>query len=61
MSTASVQTGRQGRLAKIVGRHNNQCETRRTVRVQELCESRGVHPGLFVLMSLTVSVDVKQH
>ena len=54
------QTGRQDRLAKIVGRHNNQCETR-TVRVQELCESRGGRPGLSVLMSLTVSVDVKQH
>ena len=30
-------------------------------RVQELCESRGCRPGLSVLMSLTVSVDVKQH
>ena len=30
-------------------------------RVQELCESRGGHPGLSVLMSLTISVDVKQH
>ena len=30
-------------------------------RVQELCESRGGHPGLPVLMSRTVSVDVKQH
>ena len=29
--------------------------------VQELCESRGGRPGLPVLMSLTVSVDVKQH
>ena len=28
--------------------------------VQELCESRGGRPGLPVLMSLTVSVDVKQ-
>ena len=27
--------------------------------VQELCESRGGHPGLSVLMSLLVSVDVK--
>ena len=32
-----------------------------SVRVQELCESRGGRPGLSVLMSLTVSVDVKQH
>ena len=30
-------------------------------RVQELCESRGGHPGLLVLMSLTVSMDIKQH
>ena len=29
--------------------------------VQELCESRGGRPGLSVLMSLTVSVDVKEH
>ena len=27
-------------------------------RVQELCESRGSHPGL---VNLTVSVDVQQH
>ena len=32
-----------------------------TVRVQELCESRGGRPGLSVLTSLLVSVDVKQH
>ena len=31
------------------------------VRVQELCESRGGRPGIPVLMSLMVSVDVKQH
>ena len=31
------------------------------IRVQELCESRGGRLGLSVLMSLTVSVDVKQH
>ena len=30
-------------------------------RVQELCESRGGRPGLSVLMSLMVSVDVKHH
>ena len=30
-------------------------------RVQKLCKSRGGRPGLSVLMSLTVSVDVKQH
>ena len=32
-----------------------------SLRVQELCESRGGRPGLSVLMSLTVYVDVKQH
>ena len=31
------------------------------LRVRELCESRGGRPGLPVLMSLMVSVDVKQH
>ena len=31
------------------------------IRVQEPCESRGGRPGLSVLMSLTVSVDVKLH
>ena len=31
------------------------------VRVQELCESRGGRPGLFVLTNLVISVDVKQH
>ena len=31
------------------------------IRAQELCESRGGRPGRSVLMSLTVSVDVKQH
>ena len=30
-------------------------------RVQGLCESRGGRPGLSVLMSLMVSVDLKQH
>ena len=30
-------------------------------RAQELCESRGGHPGLPSLISLMVSVDVKQH
>ena len=33
----------------------------REYRFQELCESRGGRPGLSVLMSRTVSADVKQH
>ena len=32
-----------------------------SVRVQELCESRGGRLGLPVLMNLKVCVDVKQH
>ena len=32
-----------------------------TLIVQELCESRGGRPGLSVLTSLMVSVDVKQY
>ena len=35
--------------------------TRHQSRVQELCESRGGRPGLFVLTTLMVSVDVKQY
>ena len=36
-------------------------EIQLAVRVQELCESRGGCPGLSVLTSLMVSVDVKQY
>ena len=35
--------------------------TRERVIVQELCESRGGRPGLSVLTSLLVSVDVKNY
>ena len=35
------------------------CESRGGLIVQELCESRGGRPGLSVLTSLLVSVDVK--
>ena len=34
---------------------------RSVIRVQELCESRGGRPGLSVLTSLMVTVDLKQH
>ena len=34
---------------------------RATSIVQELCESRGGRPGLSVLTSLMVSLDVKQY
>ena len=40
-----------------------QCEANREgpVIVQELCESRGGRPGLSVLTSLLVSVDIKNY
>ena len=37
------------------------CDYKQNDTAQELCESRGGCPGLSVLTSLTVSVDVKQH
>ena len=45
-------------VSKII---SSSLRTQHYIRVQELCESRGVRPGLSVLMSITVSVDVKQH
>ena len=39
--------------------HKSQPLKRRSSIVQELCESRGGRPGLSVLTSLLVSVDVK--
>ena len=44
--------------------HNNSLKTPHLLqqsRAQELCESRGGRPGLQSLISLMVSVDVKQH
>ena len=38
-----------------------QAETNAEFIVQELCESRGGRPGLSVLTSLLVSVDVKNY
>ena len=43
-----------------LGLHKTTCNHHHC-RVQELCESQGGRPGLSVLMSLTFSVDVKQH
>ena len=40
-----------------VKQHVNQA----AIKVRELCESRGGRPGLSIIMSLTVSMDVKQH
>ena len=41
------------------GKVNTGCWVTPLVIVQELCESRGGRPGLSVLTSLLVSVDVK--
>ena len=46
---------------KGIQTHKSLKRTLFITRVQELCESRGGRPGLSVLTSLTVSVDVKQH
>ena len=51
--------------AKLVTGDLNHCDLKKTlpryeqIIVQELCESRGGHPGLSVLTSLLVSVDIK--
>ena len=41
------------------GAYNRFPQACRYIRVQRLCESRGGRPGLSVLTSLLVSVDVK--
>ena len=41
--------------------HQGESHEQEKVRVQELCESRGGRLELLVLISLMVSVDVKQH
>ena len=46
-------------LSKAVGYSFTDGLNRGVFIVQELCESRGGHPGLPVLTSLLVSVDVK--
>ena len=50
-----------GSLNKFTGAIKQQIGDCPPNRVQELCESRGGRPGLPVLISRTVSVDVKQH
>ena len=40
---------------------DDKIQKRGKVKVQELCESRGGRPGLSVLTSLLVSMDVKQY
>ena len=54
--------GTDGGQCECVGTNDGICERAGTNDghiVQELCESRGGRPGLSVLTSLLVSVDVK--
>ena len=49
-------------LFPCLGNHSTVCLSWNSeVRVQELCENRGGRPGLSILTSLTVSMDVKQY
>ena len=54
-------TSTEGGYSKTVMRIKSDSHSFKLIRVQELCESRGGRPVLSLLMSLTVSVDVKQH
>ena len=54
-SHASTVSAQDRRIALYQSNHRH----RHMVIVQELCESRGGRPGLSVLTSLLVSVDVK--
>ena len=54
------ELGRKRRRKRNDPKRSNQKRKER-VRAQELCESRGGRPGLSVLTSLMVSVDVKQY
>ena len=53
MCVLSLHDSRESRYIKAININNNK------IIVQELCESRGGRPGLSVLTSLLVSVDVK--
>ena len=46
-------------IAAATGLHHPSTKGTSSYRVQGLCESRGGRPGLSVLTSLMVSVDVK--
>ena len=65
--TSSQPTDAGFRVSRV-HEENKRFKTCKTVQrnrelgiVQELCESRGGRPGLSVLTSLLVSVDVKQY
>ena len=56
-----MSTDIRGHKASPEEEEEEEEEDQQTYRVQELCEGRGGRRGLPVLMSITVSVDVKQH
>ena len=56
---AGKQTGRK--VVMQAGGYLDRLANGQAGRVQELCESRGGRPGLSVLTSFIVSVDVKQY
>ena len=47
--------------APAINQHEDRVALSLQTRVEELCESRGGRPGLSVLTSIMVSVDVKQY
>ena len=55
LGTSHVVTNAEARFNKSL------CPRKPEGIVQELCESRGGRPGLSVLTSLLVSVDVKNY
>ena len=59
VSACPSHVNRHSRTLSNTGRGRRR--RRQTTRVQERCESRGGRPGLPSLISLIVSVDVKQH
>ena len=61
ITTQTMQRGLASRAASKLSRRTKKkhARERKDVIVQELCESRGGRPGLSVLTSLLVFVDVK--
>ena len=58
VSTLQCKTPNNTNITEHIMYNEDEIET---VIVQEQCESRGGCPGLSVLMSLLVSVDVKNY
>ena len=58
---SSVVISAQELCVKVIVQEQRHYTTCCSISVQELCESRGGRPGLSVLTSLLVSVDVKNY